>query len=89
LSICVLFRGEAVAEGAIIVMTSITLTPVIEQRLSNSARRKGVSEEELLRALIEDGLDDLDDVQMAAERLDRPLPPLTSAQARQALGLDD
>jgi predicted DNA-binding protein len=84
-----LFRGEAVAEGAIIVMTSITLTPVIEQRLSNSARRKGVSEEELLRALIEDGLDDLDDVQMAAERLDRPLPPLTSAQARQALGLDD
>ena len=76
-------------EQAMVVMTSITLEPDTEQRLADRARREGVSEKELLRALIEDGLDELDDIQVAAERLARPMQPLTSAQARGALGLDD
>jgi predicted DNA-binding protein len=70
-------------------MRSIVLEPVIERRISERARREGVSEEALLRTLIEDGLDDLDDIQMAVERLGNLMQPLTSAEARQALGLED
>ncbi len=70
-------------------MPLISLEAATEQRLSERARRAGLSEAELLRTLIEDGLDDLDDIQMAVERLETPLQPLTSAQARQILGLDD
>ena len=44
-----------------------------------------MSEADFARALIEATLDD---VQMAVERLDHPLPPLTSAEARKTLGLD-
>ena len=72
-----------------VAMPSIMLEPVTEQRLAERARREGVSEEDLLRALIEDGLDDLDDIQMAVERLNAPLQPLTSIQARARLGLED
>lgn len=70
-------------------MPSIMLEPGTEQRVAERARREGVSEEDLLRALIEDGLDDLDDIQMAVERLNTPLQPLTSAQARARLDLED
>ena len=67
-------------------MPSIILEPGTEQRIAERARREGVSEENLLRALIEDGLDD---IQMAVERLNTPLQPLTSAQARARLDLED
>jgi hypothetical protein len=40
---------------------------------------------DLIRSLIEEGLDDLDDRQMAKDRLNRPLRPLTGAQVRQRL----
>ncbi len=49
----------------------------------------GMSVDDFLKSLIEAGLDDLDDVQMAVGRLSRPLPTLTGDQARKALGLDD
>lgn len=70
-------------------MSSILLEPAIEQRLAERARRDGMPKADLAQLLIEDGLDDLDDLQVAAERLARPVQPLTSAQARRALGLDD
>jgi predicted DNA-binding protein len=70
-------------------MTTITLEPGTEQRIAERARRCGMSEADLIRTLIEEALDDLDDVQMATDRLNAPLQPLTSAQARQALGLED
>jgi predicted DNA-binding protein len=44
---------------------------------------------DLVRELIEASLDDLDDIQMAVERLEHPQKPLTGAEARKALGLDD
>jgi len=47
-----------------------------------------MSEAEFVRASIEASLDDLDDVQMAVERLEHPLPPSGSAEARKALGLE-
>ena len=73
-------------------MPAITLEPATEQRIAERARRHGMSEADLIRTLIEEGLDDLDDSQMAADRLANPLQRLTSAQARQArqaLGLED
>ena len=70
-------------------MPAIILEPATEQRIAERARNQGMSEAELIRTLIEDGLDDLDDTQMAVDHLNTPLQPLTSAQARQALGLED
>jgi predicted DNA-binding protein len=69
-------------------MLTIELEPEIERRVAERARNRGMSEADFVRALIEASLDDLDDVQMAAERLEHPLPPLTSAEARKVLGLD-
>jgi len=68
---------------------TLTLEPEIERRIIERARNRGVSELDLVRELIEASLDDLDDIQMAVERLERPLKPLTSAEAHKALGLDD
>ena len=70
-------------------MLTISLDTDTEARLAERARMKGLSEEAFVRLLIGDGLDDLDDIQMATDRLAHRLPPLTSALARQALGLDD
>lgn len=70
-------------------MTNILIAPDTEQRLADRARREGRTEAELIRSLIEDGLDDLDDLELAVTRLVVPMQPLTSAKAREALGLDD
>jgi hypothetical protein len=70
-------------------MLTVSLAPEIEHRISERATMNGVSVDDFLKSLIEAGLDDLDDVQMAADRLSHPLPTLTGDQARKALGLDD
>ena len=70
-------------------MLTVELEPDTEKRVAACARSRGVSQADLIRALIEEGLDDLDDVRMAAERLSQPRQPLTGAEARQALGLED
>lgn len=68
---------------------TLILDPSTEQRVAEQAHARGQSEAEFVRALIGDALDDLEDIQMATDRLTNRLPPLSSAQARQALGLDD
>ena len=70
-------------------MLSFSLDDDTEKRVAARARAVGLAEVEFLRALIDEALDDLDDIQMATDRLNDPLPPLTSTQARQALGLED
>jgi len=70
-------------------MISLTLDPNIERRLAELARGRGTSEAELARELIEASLDDIDDIAMAAGRLENRLPPVSAAAARSALGLDD
>ena len=70
-------------------MLSVSLPAAIEKRLIELARSRGLSEGELARELIEASIDDLDDVQMAAGRLEPRHPALTAEQARKALGLDD
>jgi predicted DNA-binding protein len=70
-------------------MLTLVLEPEVERRVAECARSRGMSEADFVRALIEASLDDLDDVQMAVERLEHPLPPLTGAEAHKALGLDN
>jgi len=70
-------------------MLSISLPAAVEERLTELARRRGLSEGELARELIEASIDDLEDIEMAVERLTNRQIPLTTEQARRALGLDD
>jgi predicted DNA-binding protein len=70
-------------------MLSVPLRPDTEQKLAELAKSRGLSKADLAQELIELSLGDLDDIQMAVERLENPMQPLTSEQARKALGLDD
>lgn len=51
--------------------TTIRLSPDTEQRLDQLARATGRSKAYYLRQLVEDNLDDLEDVYLAEERLER------------------
>ena len=68
-------------------MISVALNPDTEQRLTELAMSRGLSEGDFARELIEACIEDLDDVQMAAGRLEIRRPALTAEQARKALGL--
>jgi predicted DNA-binding protein len=70
-------------------MISAALNPDIAQRLTELAKRRGVSEGDFARELIEARIEDLDDIPMATGRLEDRQPALTAEQARKALGLDD
>lgn len=70
-------------------MISIDLDPETEQRLTQLAKRTGKTEVELARELVEYGMEDLEDISIAAARLTNPLPSLSSEQVRKALGLED
>jgi predicted DNA-binding protein len=70
-------------------MISVALNPDVEQRLTELAKSRGLSDGDFARELIEACIEDLDDIQMAAGRLDNRQPALTAEQARRALGLDD
>jgi predicted DNA-binding protein len=70
-------------------MISVSLSPEAELRLTELAKNRGLSEGELARELIEASIEDLDDLQMAVNRLENRQPALTAEQARKALGLDD
>jgi predicted DNA-binding protein len=69
-------------------MVTLVLEPETERRIAELAKSQGLSEADFVRGLIESSLDDLDDIRVAVERLDNPLKPLTSGEARKALGLD-
>lgn len=70
-------------------MSSVALSPDIEQRLTELARRRRLSKGDFARELFEAYIEDLDDIQMATGRLENRRPALTAEQAREALGLDD
>jgi predicted DNA-binding protein len=69
-------------------MLSIQLDSDLERRLSDLAKRTGQATSDVARELIEQGLEDLEDIEMAVERLEKRQPPLTTEQARKALGLE-
>lgn len=70
-------------------MISVTLKPEVEERLAELAKSRGLSESDFARELIEACIEDLDEVQIAVERLGDRQPALTAEQARKALGLDN
>jgi predicted DNA-binding protein len=70
-------------------MISVALNPDVERRLAELARSRGLSEGDFARELIEASIEDLDDIQMAAARLESRQAALTAEHARKALGLDD
>lgn len=67
-------------------MLSIQLDPEIERRLSELAKRNGMTDADYARELIED---DIDDIYAAEASLADPQPSLTLDQARKELGLED
>jgi predicted DNA-binding protein len=70
-------------------MISVALKPEVEERLAELAKSRGLSESDFAGELIEACIGDLDDIQMAVERLKDRQPTLTAEQARKELGLDD
>jgi predicted DNA-binding protein len=70
-------------------MISVVLNPDVEQRLAELANSRGLSKDDLAREFIEACLEDLDDIRIAADRLEHRRPALTAEQARKALGLGD
>jgi RHH-type rel operon transcriptional repressor/antitoxin RelB len=69
-------------------MLSIRLTPEMDRRLSELARRTGRTKSFYVRELIESNLEDLEDRYLAEARLEKRRPSLSSRQVRKQLGLE-
>jgi len=69
-------------------MLTVVLPDETEGRLASVARERGMAEDALVRALLDEVLDDLEDSAIAAERLAMRRTPISSAEARRVLGLD-
>lgn len=70
-------------------MTSLRLDPDIEKRLSMLAAQTGRTKTYYIRQLLEEHLDELEDLYLAENRLERPAKSYSSAEVRRELGLDD
>ena len=72
--------------------TSVHLTPEIQQRLDQLASQTGLSKPSLLRQIIEQGIEDVEDYYLATEVLERVKsgeePVYSSAEVMAKLGLD-
>ena len=73
--------------------TSVRLAPEIEQRLDFLAAHTGRTKAYYLRAIIEQGIEDMEDYYLAAEVLERVRKGrekvYAAADVRRDLGLDD
>jgi predicted DNA-binding protein len=67
---------------------TLVLEPETERRIVELAKSRGLSKQDFVRELTEASLDDLDDIQIAVERLEDPMQQLTGAEARTSRGLD-
>jgi predicted DNA-binding protein len=70
-------------------MISVALDRDTAQRLAALAKRRGLSDGDFARPLIEASIEDMEDIQLTAGRVDNRQPALTAEAARKALGLDD
>jgi predicted DNA-binding protein len=68
---------------------TIDIPEDIEARLRSEAQASGVPFPQLLRDVLIEHLEDVEDRQIAEERLKEPQPPLSSSQLRRNLGLDN
>jgi RHH-type transcriptional regulator, rel operon repressor / antitoxin RelB len=69
-------------------MLSVPLSPDIERRLSELAKRTGRAESDFARELIESNIEDLEDRYLVERAIAEEGPRLTSDQVRKELGLD-
>ena len=69
-------------------MLNVSLSPDIDRRLFDLAKRTGRTESELARELIENNIEDLEDRYLAEQAIAEGGPRLTSEQVRKELGLD-
>jgi RHH-type rel operon transcriptional repressor/antitoxin RelB len=69
-------------------MLNVPLSPDIDRRLFDLAKRTGRTEGELARELIENNIEDLEDRYLAEQAIAENGPHLTSEQVRKELGLD-
>lgn len=69
-------------------MLSIRLSPDIDRRLSELAKRAGRTKSDYARELIESNIEEIEDRDLAERRLEDRKPPLTSRQVRKELGLE-
>ena len=70
-------------------MISVQVDPETERRLSELAQKSGRTQSDCVRELILENLEDLEDRYDAETRLRHNQGPLSSAQVRKELGLDD
>lgn len=69
-------------------MLNVALSPDIDRRLFDLAKRTGRTESEFARELIEGNIEDLEDRYLAEQAIAEGGPRLTSEQVRKELGLD-
>jgi RHH-type rel operon transcriptional repressor/antitoxin RelB len=69
-------------------MISIRLSPDVDRRLAELAKRTGRTKSDYARELIESNIEDLEDRYLAEKRLGNRRPPLTTRQVRKELGLE-
>lgn len=68
-------------------MLNVPLSPAIERRLSELAKRTGRSESDVARELIESNIEDLEDRYLAESSIAEGGQHLTSDQVRKDLGI--
>ena len=68
-------------------MLAIRLDPEIEKRLERLAKRTGRTKTFYARAAILEHLDDLEDIYLAKQRLQRPARTYSAEDVKHALGL--
>jgi len=70
-------------------MLSVRLEPAIEQRLTALAKLTGRTMTYYVREMINENIEDFEDRYIAEARLEKRAKPLSSAEVRKELGLDD
>jgi RHH-type rel operon transcriptional repressor/antitoxin RelB len=68
-------------------MIAIRLAPDIEDRLERLAKKTGRTKTSYAREAILEHLEDLEDVQLATKRLERPAKTYSAEEAKHELGL--
>lgn len=68
---------------------TIEIPEDVEARLRSEAQSSGVPLPQLVRDVLLEHIEDVEDQRVAAERLRDPQSPISSAQMRRNLGLED
>ena len=68
-------------------MIAIRLAPEIEDRLERLAKKSGRTKSSYAREAILEHLEDLEDINLAAMRLDRPAKTYSAEEVKHELGL--